>query len=425
MTDTLAEHFAGQMGRLLGPDFPEHIALAVSGGGDSMAMLALAHEWARVFGVGLRVVTVDHGLREASAQEAVMVAQECAVLGHPHTTLQWHWDGKGNLQDAARRARLSLIDGWRGATAHVLFAHTQDDVAETFLMRLARGSGVEGLSAMAEQRFVQMRWNEEFEVIRPLLNTSRADLRHYIDAFQVPYVNDPSNEDPRFDRVRVRRALAELGIDAAKISQTAQRMARASEALALRASEVARECVQEGKWGHSPIGDLIVDRDAFATVDIETQLRVLAAALKWVSSAEYRPRAAPLEALLDRALSGGGGTLHGARVIVSGAHLRICREYEAVKALSVQMDGPTVWDRRWTVISPEHDGFSLRALGPDGWQQLADKPEGAPPHDAAIALPALFDGARLVACNAIAGRLMDDTNLLPPRGSFIASLLSR
>jgi tRNA(Ile)-lysidine synthase len=82
-----------------------------------MAMLALSHDWARHMGVGLWVVTVDHGLRPESAEEAAMVAAECAALGHPHATLRWRWDGQGNLQDAARRARLALIDRWRGDRA--------------------------------------------------------------------------------------------------------------------------------------------------------------------------------------------------------------------------------------------------------------------------------------------------------------------
>ncbi len=129
------------MGTLLGPDFPDHVALAVSGGGDSMAMLALTHDWARVMGLRVSVVTIDHGLRAASAEEAAMVGRECAALGHPHSILRWQWDGTGNLQDAARDARLRLIADWRGAIEHVLFAHTRDDQAETVVMRLARGSG--------------------------------------------------------------------------------------------------------------------------------------------------------------------------------------------------------------------------------------------------------------------------------------------
>jgi tRNA(Ile)-lysidine synthase len=138
---SLAQRFAEAMGDLLGPEFPEEIALAVSGGGDSMAMLALAHDWARVWGLRLWVVTVDHGLRPESAAEAEMVARECALLGHPHAVLRWHWDGQGNKMDAARRARLALIDGWRGRVRHVLLAHSRDDIAEGFLMRLAARGG--------------------------------------------------------------------------------------------------------------------------------------------------------------------------------------------------------------------------------------------------------------------------------------------
>ena len=148
------QRFADSMGALLRPDFPEEIALAVSGGGDSMAMLYLAHNWTRIYGLRLSVVTVNHGLRPEAAEEAAMVAAECAALGWPHATLRWNWDGRGNVQDAARNARLDLIDGWRGTIRFVLMAHTLDDLAETFFMRLARGSGVEGLSAMSARREV-------------------------------------------------------------------------------------------------------------------------------------------------------------------------------------------------------------------------------------------------------------------------------
>jgi len=439
--DTLTDRFAARMGALLGPDFPKDIALAVSGGGDSMVMLALSHEWARPMGVGLWVVTVDHGIRPESADEAAMVAAECAALGHPHATLRWHWDGQGNLQDAARRARLALIDRWRGGLAHVLFAHTQDDVAETFLMRLARGSGVEGLSAMAERRLVRAQGGDVatlsdaevtqtappppapqgaapgFQVIRPLLGEGRAGLRHFAQTLNLPFVDDPSNADPRFDRARARAALAQLGIDAADIAATARRLARARDALAARARSVAEEVARA-----DDLGVLRFDRDGFADVERDTQLRLLAAGLQWVAGAEYRPRAAPLEALLDRALAGGGGTLHGAQVEVTRAHIEIFREYAALAGLDVPGGIATLWDGRWRIHGAGLAGMRVRALGDAGWAQLPVPRPEAPRHAIARTMPAVFVGERLVACPAAGFGSGVTAELCTPRGHFLAGL---
>lgn len=419
VTADLPQRFADQMGRLLGPDFPTKIALAVSGGGDSMAMLALAHGWAQVFGVGLHVVTVDHRLRAESAQEALCVAEECAALGHPHTTLKWQWDGAGNLQDAARRARLRLIGAWRSDIAHVLFAHTQDDQAETLLMRLLRGSGVEGLSAMAATRDVG-----GWHIVRPLLSETRADLRHYADVLRLPYVDDPSNEDDSYTRVRLRKAITALDLDTAALAETATRMARAREALAARAVDVAEACITEDACNDIRTGDLLIHRDIFATVERDTQLRLLAAALQWVSSARYRPRASALDGLLDRVLAGGGGTLLGAQVIVTPTRMRVCREFAAVRDLAVPLDGAMMWDNRWR-ISCDVPGLTVRALGPDGWTQLPARAQDGTHHDAAIARPAVFDGPQLVACiMPLQGSQIAATVRLEAE-SFVASVLSR
>lgn len=407
------------MGRLLGPDFPSTVALAVSGGGDSMAMLSLAHGWARVYGVGLHVVTVDHGLRPESGTEAAMVARECATLGRPHTVLAWTWDGQGNLQDAARRGRLDVIDGWRGDIVHVLFAHTQDDQAETLLMRLARGSGVEGLSAMADTRDMG-----GWHIVRPLLSERRTDLRHYIDVLRVPYVDDPSNDDDQFERVRVRRAITALGLDSGALAETAARMRRARDALEARAVDAARACVTEDTSGGERTGDLLFCRDRFAQFERDTQLRLFAAALRWVASASYRPRAQALEGALDRCLSGGGSTLHGAQFIVTRTQIRVCREFAAVRDKAQALNGRAVWDGRWNVAS-DRPGLTLRALGPDGWQHLPASVRDAIHHDAALARPALFQDGQLVAFAA--------TSLVPQLGfsvvleakSFVASLVSR
>jgi len=192
---------------------PEAIVVAVSGGGDSLALMHLAADWAG--GAPLAAVTVDHGLRPESAAEAREVARAAGALGLRHETLLWRgWDGHGNLQAAARDARHALIAEWARTEGRgtVLLGHTRDDQAETVLMALARAAGPDGLSAMqaaCEARGVL--W------LRPLLGVGREELRAELRRRGAAWAEDASNADPRFERVRARRALralAPVGIDA-------------------------------------------------------------------------------------------------------------------------------------------------------------------------------------------------------------------
>ncbi|MCA0938416.1 tRNA lysidine(34) synthetase TilS [Salipiger pacificus] len=403
MSASLDQRFAEAMGAALGPDFPESIALAVSGGGDSMAMLTLAHNWTHVWGVRLRVVTVDHGLRPEAAAEAEMVAQTCAELGWEHQTLRWHWDGLGNLMDSARRARLSLIDGWRGETRDVLLAHTADDVAESFLMRLSRGAGVEGLSAMRALREVRLGEGAPMRIVRPCLGMRRAELRHYLRVLQGQWVDDPSNDDDGYERVRARKLVARLeaegSLTGADLAGAANRMARASEALRARAAQVWGEIAAEVP--PQRCGDLLFDQTAFQGIERDTQLRLLSAALRYVSGAEYPPREAPLETLLDRLLGGGGGTLHGCETRIERGRIAVFREFAAVQNLSVVAEANALWDGRWRLARTVSEGLTLRALGEDGWAQRDRKAEPQVPFHAARSAPALFEGDRLVGCDAL------------------------
>ena len=422
MTDTpLLQRFADAMGHLLGPDFPSDLGLAVSGGGDSMAMLYLSHNWTRTYGIRLWVATIDHGLRPESAVEADMVAEECAALGWPHATVRWHWDGVGNVQDAARRARLSLIDQWRGDLRHVLFAHTLDDQAETVLMRLARGSGVDGLSGMQAARSVAphaesapalaaddisgiapSRDNSQpgYHVLRPCLGMQRSELRHYLQVLKGRWVEDPSNDNRDFERVRVRqllRHLSEEGITATVLSDTARRMARARDGLKARLVDAVRSLSSA-----APLGQVRIDRDGFAALDEETRLRLLTAGLCYVVGAEYRPRAASSEALLTQVLSGGGGTLHGAEVLVEKAYLRIVREGAAVARVDTPLG--ELWDGQWRLVDPAGlcpADATVRALGEEGWKQIVDRSGLTLPFRAALALPSVWSGGTLLACPAL------------------------
>ncbi len=162
---------------------PRRIGIAVSGGGDSTALLlSLARGFAET-GVTLHAATVDHGLRPEAAAEARAAAGQAADLGISHDTLRWQgWDGAGNLQDQARRARYALLSDWaRGqGIPTVALGHTSDDRAETVLMRLGRAAGVDGLAAMHRER-----WVDGIRFLRPMLSLTREDLRELQMIYQM------------------------------------------------------------------------------------------------------------------------------------------------------------------------------------------------------------------------------------------------
>lgn len=193
-----------------GIDTDETILVAVSGGSDSMALLLLASAWAQRNGAHLQAVTVDHGLRPEAAHEAAFVAGVCAGLGVPHVTLAWEGTKPSfGIQEMARQSRYVLMDEFArecGASV-ILTGHTLDDQAETVFMRAQRPSGNgdgRGLSGMAKKTLLAGgSW-----IIRPLLGTTRAWLREVLAGFSQSWIEDPSNQDESFERVRARRLLA-------------------------------------------------------------------------------------------------------------------------------------------------------------------------------------------------------------------------
>lgn len=215
---------------LVGPLGARRLALAVSGGADSMAMLALAHA---AFPGQVATVTVDHRLREASAGEAAMVARWCAEHGVPHATLvvaKPRAPGD-NLHDWARRQRYHLLERWAGEAGAVLLAtaHHADDQAETLLMRAARGSGVAGLAGIR----ARVELGEGLTLIRPLLGWRRPELRALAKDAGIPFVDDPSNADSRFDRTQFRALLAGAALlDPVQLARSAAHIAEAEAAIA-------------------------------------------------------------------------------------------------------------------------------------------------------------------------------------------------
>nr|WP_256368219.1 tRNA lysidine(34) synthetase TilS [Mangrovicoccus sp. HB161399] len=364
--------------------------MAVSGGSDSTALMHLAaridpaRDW--------RVVTVDHGLRAASADEARAVGRAAAALGLRHDILEWRgWDGSGNLQDAARRARQQLIRGWAAAAgiATVCLGHTRDDQAETVLMRLARGSGVDGLSGMAESRRDQgLAW------LRPLLGESRETLRDWLRGQGIGWTDDPSNEDPRFDRVRARQLLAAcggLGITAGGLAETAERMAAARAVLEQAAAALAAEIAD------AAAGAVTLGSGLWQAPD-ETRWRLLAGAACFVSGNPYRPRLAALKAAEAAARAGRRHTLHGCLLVPVRTGLCIQPEPEALR--SAVSGAPGSW-AGWRIDGPEQPGLSVAVLGEAGLAQCPDWRGSGLPWLLAQVTPGIWRNGKLVAAPAL------------------------
>ena len=203
---------------------PEQLRLgiAVSGGPDSMALLHLA---AKLPLAAVEAATVDHGLRFEAAAEAVLVAGYCADRGIRHATLHPDRPLAGSVQAAAREARYALLEAWRTERGldYILTAHHADDQAETLVMRLNRGSGVAGLAGIRARNG---------RVLRPLLDWRRSTLAGIVAAAGIPCADDPSNRDARFDRSRIRSALAGSPLlDVPATARSAELLAQANAAL--------------------------------------------------------------------------------------------------------------------------------------------------------------------------------------------------
>lgn len=284
--------------RLFAPlDPASRIVAAVSGGPDSMALMHLLALWsAAAPRPPVLVATVDHGLRPEAAREAAFVARAAESLGWPHRTLVWTGEKpRTGLQEAAREARYRLLlqcAREEGAT-HLVTAHTRDDQAETVLMRLARGSGLAGLAGMRRE------WDREgIRHVRPLLDCPKESLLDLCRRQGWNFVEDPSNADERFARVRWRRImplLAAEGLTAGRLARLAERMSQAEEALDAKAREALDRA--EPERGE---GKLAFQASRLAEEPFEIALRMLGLALAGIGLGLENSRLQRLEACAER-----------------------------------------------------------------------------------------------------------------------------
>ena len=388
------------------------VGVAFSGGPDSLGLLILAAKWAsKSPRRSVVALTVDHGLRAESAAEAKYCARIAKLLGVKHRVLRWQGDKpKAGIQAAAREARYGLLEEAcrKEKLDSLLVAHHLEDQAETFLLRLARGSGVDGLAGMAASRWlVDAHGEPSIRLLRPLLDVPRAALRAVVTKSGLEAIEDPSNDNVKFDRVKVRQmaeALSSLGLSARRLADTASNMARAKAAL-----DAETDGFLQASAKLHATGCVELAAPAFMALPQEIALRVLAEVLKYVGVSTYPPRFEALMGLYDEMRAGKlgrGRTLNGCKLVSESVRFLILRELSAAQVapdLVLKSSRSGVWDGRFTVTllkAPGRRGsVSVRTLGSEAVRGLmaagATPPDG--PKASFPALPGLWDGARLVA----------------------------
>ncbi|HYG87313.1 MAG TPA: tRNA lysidine(34) synthetase TilS [Azospirillum sp.] len=392
------------MERLGGFEAAPRVAVGVSGGADSLALALLAQGWAAGRGGAILAFTVDHGLRPESAEEAARVAAWMAARGIPHAVLRWDGDKPAaGIQTAAREARHRLLAERCRAEGilHLALAHHADDQAETVLLRLARGSGVDGLAGMAP-----VRWDGDVRLIRPLLDVPHARLVATCRALGQDWIEDPSNRSPAYARGRLRAvadALGTEGLSTERLCDTARRAARARSALETLTADLLGRAAQL-----FPEGWIRLDPAALAAAPEELGLRALARALACIGGAPYPPRAERLERLYGELCAGltAGRTLGGCRILPRRGGLLVVREPgSADERLTLPPGGEVWWDRRFRVrLGADAPGpLTVARLGAEGWRSALAEPNMgsdlarlALPEPVRTALPALWDGGALV-----------------------------
>lgn len=392
-----------EFGRLLRPLLApgvKKLAVACSGGPDSLCLALLCHEWGRAHGIAVTALIVDHRLRPESSAEARQSQAWLKAAGLPAIILPWR--GKkpaGNRQALARQARYDLLETWcqSQGVAHLLLAQHRDDQAETLLLRAARGSGVDGLAGMAPSSVS----TAGIIRLRPLLAVPKSRLLATLQARGQPWAEDPSNHNPAYARSGARAALPLLGTEAAAhLALTARNLARARAAL----EQIAAERLAASVAFEPAAGLAWIEPGIMLAGPDEIALRALDRLLRRIGGLALPPRLERLERLLAALRAGDmSHTLHRCRLLPWQGKLLAVREARHLPGPIRLRPGMAdfVWDGRFRVtLGPGLPrGLSLAALADLAPPATADLPPSAWPglpillrRNRPVALPSLFPG---------------------------------
>jgi tRNA(Ile)-lysidine synthase len=386
--------FDALLGRLACFEGAPVVAVAVSGGPDSLALAILADRWARRRGGAICALTVDHGLRPESGAEIRRLGGWLAARAIRHETLVW--DGAkpaSGVQEAARAARYRLLARWCGehGCLHLLTAHHRDDQAETHLIRRAAHSAADGLAGMSAIREL-----DNCRILRPLLAIGKARLIATLKAEDQPFITDPSNRDPAFARGRLRGG--EGGGGPGEVDALLDAVAALGRGRAAR-ERVADAVIANAATLH-PAGFASIDPGPLLGAPPEIGERAIAAIVAALGGGRYPPRRRRTARLL-RVLRGdarGGYTLGGCRFVAWRQRILVLREFAAAaEPVEVAPGASLLWDRRFAVVSPADApcpvtlGYLGRAGAAELWRRAPGRRRAGLPPLLQPILPALWD----------------------------------
>ena len=376
------------------------LAVAVSGGADSLALAILANRWARERGGSICAVTVDHRLRPESNAEVRRLHGWLSARAIRHEILVWSGDKPASgIQEAARIARYALLAGWcrQHGCLHLLTAHHCEDQIETHLIRRRAGSGPDGLAGISAIReFADCR------VLRPLLGVPKARLVALLDAERQPFITDPSNCDPRFERSRLRGS--------GSVPADADFTALDRQIRTFGCQRVVQERRRDALLAHAltlhPAGFAVLDPGFVLATSPEIAERVLAVVAATIGGRIYPPRGRRVARLRERLAGGGrrGHTLGGCRFVMWRERILVLRELAAAAApVRLNPGESLLWDGRFRVALPvaADRPIVVGHLGRTGVAEFNRLAPGSPrrtlPRLLHPILPAVWDDGGIVA----------------------------
>ena len=323
----------------------EKIAVAVSGGSDSLALLLMLADWATRHGKHIHCLTVDHGLRAGSHEEAVMVGTCCAALGIAHDILTWDGEKPATgVSNAARDARYELMAErcLELGISNLVLGHQSDDQAETLMMRLSRSDqGGRGLAGMPDKTEYYTEFGGKISLHRPFLDLARVDLQHYLSARSVKWASDPTNDNTAYERVRTRLVLAGNEVLRDQLLSYAKVSARYRTAMSHEVAHFISHYVSTVRFG-----GLLMDRAALNALPEPVAIVVLQVLLSVVGGRDYLSSIRDVQRVLENT---GGQTLARVHIHREGENIYLTREVRNLPPTVELGDGAVSWDKRFSI----------------------------------------------------------------------------